>query len=392
MAVEPDQPPLEGVRVLELTAAMAGPTCCMLLGDFGADVIKLEPPAGDNARTWGVGRYGENGDRSGLYMALNRNKSSIVLDLKTDPDREQLRRLLPTCDVVVENFRPGVAERLGLGYEQVRELRPDVVYCSISGFGQDGPLRERPALDNLLQAYAGHLAVTGEEGRPSVRIGPSAIDLLSGAHAAFGIMLALRERDRSGEGQRVDTSLYDSSIHLISNYLAEATGTGSSPGKAGPYFTFLAPYGMFMARDREFYVGISNDPMFERFCHAVELPELLSDEELATNAGRVGRRDQLNEVLIAHFRTRDAADWVERLTEAGIPASLVNEVLEVAEQEQAAMREMVVDTGIDGVKTAGIPIKLDRTPGRIRTQPPALGEDTDRVLGALDGGGTSSGG
>ena len=380
--------PLDGIRVLELTAAMAGPTCCMLLGDFGAEVIKVEPASGDNARTWGVGRYGDDGEFSGLFLALNRNKASVALDLKSEQGKRGLERLLPTMDVVVENFKPGVAERLGVGYEQAKAARPDVIYCSLSGFGQTGPLRDRPALDNLLQAYAGHLSVTGEPDRPSVRIGPSAIDLLTGAHAAYGIMLALRDRDRSGEGQRIDTSLYDSAVHLVSNYIAEATGTGTVPGKPGPYFSFLAPYGMFFARDREFYVGVSNDPMYERFCRAIDRPDLLEDPRFASNAERVQSRDQLHGELIPYFRERDAEQWVGTLLDAGIPASLVNNVAEVADQEQAREREMIVDTGIDGVRTAGIPIKLERTPGEIRRPAPSLGADTAELPDAdAEGGG-----
>jgi crotonobetainyl-CoA:carnitine CoA-transferase CaiB-like acyl-CoA transferase len=374
--------PLDGIRVLELTAAMAGPTCCMLLGDFGADVIKVEPASGDNARTWGVGRYGEDGEFSGLFLALNRNKSSVALDLKSEQGKRAIARLLPTVDVVVENFKPDVAERLGVGYEQAKAARPDVVYCSLSGFGQSGPLRDRPALDNLLQAYAGHLSVTGESDRPSVRIGPSAIDLLTGAHAAYGIVLALRERDRTGEGQRIDTSLYDSAVHLVSNYIAEATGTGTTPGKPGPYFSFLAPYGMFFARDREFYVGISNDPMYERFCRAIDRSDLLEDPRFATNAERVEHREELHRELMPYFKERDAEELVGTLLAAGIPASLVNDVAEVAEQEQAREREMIVDTGIDGVRTAGIPIKLEGTPGAIRRPPPSLGADNASLPGA----------
>ena len=361
---------------------MAGPTCCMLLADHGAEVIKLEPVGGDNARTWGVGRYGPDDQFSGLFMAFNRNKSSVVIDLKSELGKRQIAELLPTIDVIVENFKPGVAERLGVGYEQAKAARSDVIYCSISGFGQNGPLRDRPALDNLLQAYAGHLSVTGEADRPSVRIGPSSIDLLSGAHAAFGIMLALREREISGEGQRVDTSLYDNAVHLVSHYIAEATGTGDVPGKPGPYFTFLAPYGMFMARDREFYVGISNDPMYVRFCEAIGRPELATDPRFVANADRVGNREILHEILMPIFESREAAELVDVLTAASVPASLINDVLEVADQEQAAAREMVVETGVDGVKTAGIPIKLSRTPGTIRTPPPRLGADNDAVLGA----------
>jgi crotonobetainyl-CoA:carnitine CoA-transferase CaiB-like acyl-CoA transferase len=373
--------PLADIRVLEFTAAMAGPTCCMLLGDFGADVIKIEPAEGDNARTWGSGRYGEAGQFSGLYLAFNRNKASVALDLKSEQGRAAIDRLLPTADVVVENFRPGVAERLGIGYERVAAARPDVVYCSISGFGQTGPLRDRPALDNLLQAYAGHLSVTGEPGRPSVRIGPSAIDLVTGAHAAFGIVLALRARDATGEGQRVDTSLYDNSLHLVSHYLAESTGTGTVPEKTGPYFSFLSPYGMYAGRDREFYVGISNDRMYQRFCVAIGRADLAEDPRYLANVDRVRLRDELHAVLIPYFKTRDAAEWVDACLEAGVPASLVNDMSEVVDQEQARERDMIVETGIDGVRTAGIPIKLERTPGEVRRAAPALAADNEGLLG-----------
>ena len=272
--------PLDGIRVLDFTAAMAGPTCTMLLGDFGAEVTKVEPPGGESSRTWGRGRFGEGGF-SALFLALNRNKVSVTLDLKSDVGRARALELARESDVLVESFRPGVADRLGIGYEAVASLKPDVVYCSISGFGQTGPLRDRPGYDQQLQAYAGHLSITGEPGRPSVRIGPSAIDLLTGAHAAYGIVLALRERDRSGTGQRVETSLYDSSIHLITQFLADYTGSGRLPGKQGGGFAFLAPYGMFQARDREFYMGVGSDRMFEELCGAIGRGDLAADARFA---------------------------------------------------------------------------------------------------------------
>jgi crotonobetainyl-CoA:carnitine CoA-transferase CaiB-like acyl-CoA transferase len=278
---------------------------------------------------------------------------------------------------VIEGFKPGVAERLGIGYAQLAPLKEDLVYCSISGFGQTGPLRTRPGYDQLLQAYAGHLSITGEPDRPSVRIGPSAIDLLTGAHAAFGILAALRERDRSGRGQWLETSLYDSSIHLVSHFIADYTGSNALQSKRGGSFPFLAPYGMYDARDREFFMGVGTDRMFTRLCRALDREDLVDDRRFATNDRRVERRQELDAELAAVFREDDALRWVGLCHELDIPASEVCTIAEVAEQEQALARSMIVETGIGTVRTAGIPVKLSRTPGGIRRPAPRLGEDDD---------------
>ncbi|HEY7731398.1 MAG TPA: CoA transferase [Gaiellaceae bacterium] len=381
---EPAALPLDGIRVLDFTHAMAGPDCSMLLADFGAEVIKVEPPGGEGSRSWGTARFGPDGQFSALYLAFNRNKASIALDLKSPEGAAAVRALLPATDVVVEGFTPGVAERLGIGYEQVAALREDVVYCSISGFGQTGPLSGRPGYDQLLQAYAGHLSITGEPDRPSVRIGPSAIDLLTGAHAAFGILVALRERDRSGRGQRLETSLYDSSVHLVSHFVADYTGSGALQPKVGGSFAFLAPYGMYAARDREFFLGVGTDRMFERLCAAIGRDELVGDARFADNGARVRNRAELDRELAPRFRAEDAGHWVETCLALDIPASEVSTIAEVAAQEHALAREMVVDAGVGSVRTAGIPVKLSRTPGAIRRPPPRVGEDTEAVLARLE--------
>jgi formyl-CoA transferase len=379
-AEQPSAAPLDGIRVLDFTTAMAGPDASMLLADFGAEVIKVEPPEGESSRRWGIARFGVAGDSSGLFAALNRNKASVTVDLKSREGATAIRRLAGEADVVIESFKPGVAERLGVGYAELSALRPEIVYCSVSGFGQTGPLREQPGYDQLLQAYAGHMSVTGEAGRPSVRIGPSAIDLLTGAHAAFGIVLALRERDRSGLGQHVETSLYDSSLHLISHYIADYSGSGQLHGKLGGSFAFLAPYGMFQGRDREMYIGVGTDVMFAKLSEALGAPGLANDPRFATNGARVEHRDELNDELTPLFASRDASHWVEVCLALGIPASLVNDLSEVIAQEQALAREMIVETGIAGVRSAGIPVKLGRTPGSIRRPPPSLGADNEALL------------
>lgn len=377
--------PLDGIRVLDFTAAMAGPDCSMLLGDFGADVIKVEPPGGEGSRNWGTARFGEHDEFSGLYMGLNRNKASVTINLKSEEGQRGVRALIPTADVVMESFTPGVADRLGIGYDQVVELRPEVIYCSISGFGQTGPLRDRPGYDQLLQAYAGHLSITGEPGRPSVRIGPSAIDLLTGAHAALGIVMALFERERSGQGQYLETSLYDSSLHLVTHFIADYTGSGTLQPKVGGGFPFLAPYGMYAASDGEFYMGVGNDRMFGRLCERIGRMDLVDDPRYARNGDRVARRAELDAELAPVFAQQPAEHWVGMCNELGIPTSIVCTIAEVVEQEQALARQMIVETGVESVRTAGIPIKMARTPGRLRTPPPSPGADNDRILGSLAG-------
>jgi crotonobetainyl-CoA:carnitine CoA-transferase CaiB-like acyl-CoA transferase len=376
-------PTLEGIRVLDFTAAMAGPRCAMLLGDFGADVIKIEPPEGDYARRWGVNRYGPGGQFSGLFIALNRNKRSVVLDLKTPAGRDAAAALTATADVIVENYRPGVADRLGIGYPEVSARNPGIVYCSISGFGQSGPLRHRPGLDMLMQAYAGHMSVTGEEGRPSIRNGPSPIDLLAGTSAAFGILLALRERDTTGRGQYLETSLYEAAIEMVSHFIADYTGSGQVPPKSGPYFAFASPYGNFDASDREFYLGASHQKSFEALCGLIGREDLIADPRFGSNADRITNRSVLHEELFPVFRSRTAAEWVALLDGAGIPASLIEDLGEVTRQEQLAVRNMLVPTGIDNVSMVGIALKKEQTPGSVRRPPPELGADTEAVLAEL---------
>lgn len=383
--------PLEGIRVVDFTAAGAGPCCTMLLGDFGAEVIKVEPPEGDHSRIWGVTHFGDDDQFSGLFLAVNRNKASVVLDLKTDEGKESVKRLLATADVVVENWKPGVADRLGVGYEQARALKADVIYCSISGFGQTGPMRDRPGFDNLIQAYVGHMSVTGEKGRPSIRSGISANDILTSAHGAYGIMVALVHRMKTGVGQWIDTSLYETGIHLIGHYIADYTGSGNLLDKTGPYFPFLAPYGVFQAQDREFYMGCGTDKMFERFCAAINRPDLLEDPRFATNGARVANSDELYDLLDPIFKSRSAEEWVQLCVDYNIPTTLVNNIGELVQQEQAAAREMLVPVGVDDIRTSGIPIKLSHTPGQIRRHPPSLGNDTESILGSLATGADSLG-
>ncbi len=376
-----DQRPLSGIKVADFTQVMSGPTGTMLLGDFGAEITKIEPPGGDGSRRWGTSRAGEGDEFSPLYLSLNRNKRSIALDLKAPGGADIARRIIAKSDVLVENFKPGTMERLGLGYHALAKENPGLVYCSISGFGQTGPLAQRPGYDQLMQAYAGLLSVTGERGRPAVRIGPTAIDILTGTHAAFGILAALRERDKSGQGQWVDTSLYEAAIHLMTQWICDFSMSHRLLGRSGPYFPFTAPYGIFMASDREFYIGVGNDKMWARFCEAIGHTELIKDFRFLTNKDRAGNQRLLYDILEPLFKERPAAHWVELCEQLGIANSLINEVDEVVEQAQALSREAVVPIeGLGTIRSAGLPIKLSRTAAEIRTPPPSLGADGETIL------------
>jgi crotonobetainyl-CoA:carnitine CoA-transferase CaiB-like acyl-CoA transferase len=379
-----DALPLSGIRIADFTQVMSGPTGTMLLADFGAEVTKIEPPTGDGSRRWGTSRAGANAEFSPLYLSLNRNKRSIALDLKAPGGADVARRIIAKSDVLIENFKPGVMGRLGLGYEAMAAINPGLIYCSISGFGQTGPLSQRPGYDQLMQAYAGPLSVTGEKGRPAVRIGPTAIDILTGTHAALGVLIALRERDRSGRGQLIDTSLYEAAIHLMTQWICDYTMSGKLLGRSGPYFPFTAPYGIFMASDREFYIGVGNQKMWARFCEEIGRAELVQNPLFVTNQDRARNQRALYDILEPLFKSRPVAHWVDMMERLDIPHSLICEVDEVVEQEQALARQAVVAiAGMGTIRTAGMPMKLSRTPGQIRKPPPSLGADGDDILHEL---------
>ena len=379
--------PLAGVTVLDLTEHLAGPTCTLMLADFGAEVIKIEAPGrGDRSRSWGTARYGKNNGFSSLFLALNRNKKSIELDLKSPAGKQAFLDLAARADVVIQSNIPGAAERLGIGYQDLSALNPGLIYCGISGYGQTGPMRNEGGFDFLLQAIAGPMSITGEPGRPSIRFGPSAIDTLTGAHAAIGILLALLHKRETGEGQQIDTSLYDATLLMMSHLLADYSGTGKLPEKFGPYFPYTAPYGMFNAADREFFMGVASDDMWRRLVKEPGFEEVAADSRFATNRDRLLNRDDLHRVLSPIMASRRADEWVAVLLSMGIPSTPVCNVAEVLEQEQAKARDMFVDIeapGVSGVRAAGVPIKLSGTPADVRTEVPELGADTREVLAGI---------
>jgi len=367
--------PLEGVLVADLSRVLAGPLATMLLGDLGADVVKVEhPDGGDETRAWGppfldgVSTY---------YLAVNRNKRSVALDLKDERGLAAAITLAERADVLVENFRAGALERLGLGFERVRERNPGLVWCSISGFGQAAGAG-LPGYDFLVQAAGGLMSITGQAGGEPTKVGVAVVDVLTGLYALVGILAALRERDRSGGGQRVEVSLLGSALAGLVNQASSYLCTGRAPQAIGNRHPSIAPYETLTAADRPLVVAVGNDAQFARLCGVLGLPEAAGDPRFASNAARVGNREALVAVLEEALGRRDAAAWVPLLTEAGVPCGLVNDVGEAfALAERLGLRQ-VVEVG--GVPQVAGPIGLSGSPASYRRPPPALGEHTAEVL------------
>jgi crotonobetainyl-CoA:carnitine CoA-transferase CaiB-like acyl-CoA transferase len=367
--------PLEGVLVADLSRVLAGPLATMLLGDLGADVVKVEhPDGGDETRAWGppfldgVSTY---------YLAVNRNKRSLALDLKDERGLAAAVALAERADVLVENFRAGALERLGLGFERLRERNPGLVWCSISGFGQAAGAG-LPGYDFLVQAAGGLMSITGQAGGEPTKVGVAVVDVLTGLYALAGILAALRERDRSGSGQRVEVSLLGSALAGLVNQASSYLCTGQAPQAIGNRHPSIAPYETLTAADRPLVVAVGNDAQFARLCRVLGLPEAAADPRFASNAARVGNREALVAVLEEALRRRDAAAWVPLLTEAGVPCGLVNDVGEAfALAERLGLRPVVE---VEGVPQVAGPIGLSGSPASYRLPPPALGEHTAEVL------------
>jgi crotonobetainyl-CoA:carnitine CoA-transferase CaiB-like acyl-CoA transferase len=370
--------PLEGLVVADLSRVLAGPFATMLLGDLGADVIKVEHPAGgDETRAWGPPFHGEH---STYYLAVNRNKRSVALDLKTDAGRRAARALAARADVLVENFKAGTLDRLGLGYEEVARDNPGLVWCSISGFGRAAGA-ELPGYDFLVQAMSGLMSITGPAGGEPTKVGVALVDVLSGLYAATGILAALQERARTGRGQRVEVSLLGSALAGLVNQASSFLCTGTPPRAMGNRHPSITPYETLATADRPLVVAVGNDGQFARLCRAVGRDELAGDPRFATNADRVANRDELAALLEEALAARGAADWVAALAEAGVPCGLVNDVGEAFALADRLGLGAVADAG--GVPQVASPIGLSATPVSYRLAPPALGEHTAEVLAWL---------
>jgi crotonobetainyl-CoA:carnitine CoA-transferase CaiB-like acyl-CoA transferase len=377
----PPRGPLSGVRVLDLSRVLAGPLCTMVLGDLGADVIKIERPGtGDDTRTWGPPwAQGPDGRESAYYLSVNRNKRSVAADLKSDEGRALVLRLARGADVVVENFAPGMLERWGLGYADLSRENPGLVFCSITGYASDGPEAGRPGYDFAVQARAGWMSITGEpEGTP-VKVGVAVVDVLTGQNAAIAILAALRERDQSGRGQRVEVSLFDSALAGLVNVTQAVLVTGNEPRRWGNAHVTIVPYQAFDAADRPFIVAVGNDAQWRRLCAAMGADDLAADERFATNPGRVEHRGQVVTALAARFRARPAAEWLAMMEAAGVPCAPVQTVGEaLADPARDELWPMQGAT-YGAVPTVASPLCFSRTAASVRAPAPALGEHTAQI-------------
>jgi crotonobetainyl-CoA:carnitine CoA-transferase CaiB-like acyl-CoA transferase len=376
---------LDGLRVLDMSRVLAGPFCCMMLGDHGADVIKVEPPGGDETRTWGPPFVDGH---STYYLAINRNKRSIVLDLSTEQGREIACRLASTADVLVENFRAGTMERFGLDYPRLSAANPRLVYLSISGFGRSGPYAHVAGYDGALQAFGGFMSINGEAGGEPLKAGIAVADLATALFASQAILLALQAREKTGVGQQVEVSLLESLMAILhphaSNYL-NAGLVGKPHGNSHP---MIAPYDLLRCKDRAVFLPGGNDGQVRRLAAVVGRPEIVSDPRFATNQTRIQHRAELLEILQAEFSKWDAMDLCRRLWDAAVPIGPVNSIDEVFADAQVLARDMLLTQPHPGLSSgelrlAGFPVKMSATPPTARRHPPGLGEHTAEVLQEL---------
>ncbi len=377
--------PLSGLRVLDVSQVMAGPYCCMLLGDMGADVIKVEPPGvGDQTRR-AMG-FRLKGADSGGFLALNRNKRSIEINLKNEAGLAAFYKLVESADILVENNRPGVAKRLRIDYETLKEINPRLVYASISGFGQTGPWALRPGFDLIAQAMSGVMSVMGHPDASPVKSSIPVADLGSGLFAAYGVLSAIIGRQESGRGQYVDASLFESALGLSIWETAEYWGTGRLPAPIGSANRMSAPYQTVRASDRYFVMGAANQKLWVGLCEVIDRCDLIGNPLYLDNVERLKNREKLIVELEASFAEATAEEWVQRLLDKGVPAAPIYNYDEALESEQSQARNMVLDIEhpVEGmVKSLGFPVKLSDTPQQIRYPAPLLGQHTQDVLGEL---------
>jgi len=376
--------PLAGIRVVDVTTSIAGPYCAEILAALGADVVKVErPDTGDDGRAWGPPFWS---GESAMFLAVNAGKRSLAVSLRDERGREAVLRLAERSDVFLQSLRPGLAERLGLGEEAVRARSPGIVYCTIGAYGRTGPLAEEPGYDALVQAAGGLISMTGEEGRPGVRIGSSLVDMGTGMWAALGTVAALLERARTGEGAVVDTSLYETALAYVGYHLVGYLADGTVPRGQGTVFPMVAPYQVLPTRDGELMVAAGNDRIFALLCDALELPELRDDERFRTNPDRVRNRAELVQLLSKRLRERDGAEWQERLAAAGVPAAPVADTRDVVESEQTralGMLQPLTHASIPELRVPALPLSFGAERVLHRRPPPLVGEHTQELLREL---------
>ena len=374
--------PLDGIKVLDLTRLMVGPFCTMMLGDMGAEIIKVEIPHGEDTRHMGASIKGE----SALFLSLNRNKKSVTLNLKTPEGKEIFFKLVSQADILVQNFLPGVVERWGITYPAVAEINPKIIYISITGFGEQGPYRDKPSLDLIIQGMAGLMTITGPPGGPPTRVGTSIADIVTGIFSAYGALAALYARERTGMGQKVEISLLDSMISLQTPRISQYFATGLNPARIGSASPFLSPIDTFETKDSYINISVFSDKLWSRFCQKLGIEYLTRDPRFDSNAKRLQHREELTAILQAIFKEKGTAEWINILEEEGIPCGSIDNYGEVFANPQTIKNEMVIELEhpIAGkIKVTGLPVKLQETPGSIRLPPPTLGQHTQEILTQL---------
>lgn len=371
--------PLQNIRVLDLSRVLAGPYCTMVLGDLGAEVIKVEPPEGDETRGWGPPfASGE----SAYYLCVNRNKRGMVVNLKTEEGRDVLKKLAMQSDVFVENFRPGTLKKFGLDFETLHELNPKLIYCSISGFGQTGPLKDMPGYDFMIQAMGGIMSVTGEPVGEPMKVGVAVADLFAGQNAIISILAALQARTFTGEGQYIDIALFDSELGWLANVASNFLISGKNPKRYGNAHANIVPYQSFQASDGWFVIAVGNDKQFESFCNVIDNPELSSDERFSTNSARVQNRELLIPLLKPIFMQKTVNEWLALIGDQ-FPCGPINTFEQVFSMSHVKEREMLVEMEhptIGALPLVGSPLKMGGTPVSYRLPPPLMGQHTHEIL------------
>ena len=376
---------LEGVRVLDLTRALAGPFCTLMLGDYGADVIKIElPGSGDDTRTWGPPFIGEE---SAYFLSINRNKRSLTLNFREPKAVEVFLKLAKDADIIVENFTPGVMQRLGIDYETVKGVNPGIIFCSISGFGQTGPYKARPAYDQIMQGISGLMSITGEPAGEPEKIGIAVTDIGAGMWAAFSVLAALRHRYETGDGQYIDIAMLDAQVAWLTYQAGYYFANNAPPQRLGKAHPTLVPYQGFMGSDGKYFnVAVGSERLWERFCQGVGREDLKDDPEYATNGDRVRNRGKIVPLLQEFFLTRPSVDWVADLQAVSVPAGPINDLADVFSDPQVLHREMFQEMPhptLGSIKQTGLPLKFSATPGSLDRHPPLLGEHNDEILAGL---------
>ena len=376
--------PLSQIRVIDLTRALAGPYAALMLGDLGADVIKLEARGkGDDSRAWGPPFLA---GESAYFLSVNRNKRSITVDLKTEGGQEILRRLVQSADVLLENFSAGTLARLGFSWDVLQSLNPRLVYAAISGFGQTGPEAQKPAFDLILQGMGGLMSITGPPEGPPSKVGIPIADIVCGMFAAYAVMVALYNRQETGLGQMIDTSLLDGQVNLLTFQAGRYFATGEAPQAEGNRHPSVAPYQTFSARDGYVNIAVGNQNLWRRFCGCLGLDHLIDDPRFAENSGRLANLDALEELIQEALSQLTVAEAIARLEKAGVPAGPVLNIEEVFAQPQVdhlALRHEMDHPTAGRIQMTGLPYRFSRTPGSLRTSPPTLGQHTDEILAEL---------